>query len=222
MIPIAVAHNARDCYLHPMNDLSSSPRVRATTQAAEGWPRAKWTLAEFERLSELGFFGGIDGPRERIELIDGELVPMQSKGGRHEWVRVKLQSFLTRRLSAGLDVYGEPGWRPGGERYLEPEMIVCGAEHQPRDVPPADVLLLIEVSDSSLAFDAGPKAAIYSQLGIAEYWVIDANTLETRVHLGPGGLVYTSINLLKPDALLQPHRVDGLAFSLLDLGIPPA
>jgi Uma2 family endonuclease len=210
-----------------MNDLSTSPlstspRVRATTQAAEGWPRAKWTLAEFERLSELGFFGGIDGPRERIELIDGELVPMQSKGGRHEWVRIKLLNLIARRLRPGMDVMSEPGWRPGGERYLEPEMIICRAEFQPRDVPPGDVLLLIEVSDSSLAFDAGPKAAIYSQLGVSEYWVIDANTLETRVHLGPGKPVYASVNLLKPDALLQPHRVDGLAFSLLDLGIPPA
>jgi Uma2 family endonuclease len=205
-----------------MNDLSTTPRVRATTQAAEGWPRAKWTLAEFERLSELGFFGGIDGPRERIELIDGELVPMQSKGGRHEWVRVKLQSFLTRRLPVGLDVYGEPGWRPGGERYLEPEMIICHEEFQPRDVPPAEVLLLIEVSDSSLAFDAGPKAAIYSQLGIAEYWVINANTLETRVHRGPGAPVYGLVTPVAFDALLQPHRVDGLAFRLSDLGIPPA
>lgn len=63
------------------------PNRHATTQAADGLPRLKWTLAEFERLSELGFFGGIDGERERVELIDGEIIPMQEKGGRHEWVR---------------------------------------------------------------------------------------------------------------------------------------
>ena len=66
-----------------MNEIPRQPRMRPTTQAAEGVPRLRWTLAEFERLAELGIFTEED----RIELIEGELVPMSPKGNRHELVR---------------------------------------------------------------------------------------------------------------------------------------
>jgi hypothetical protein len=55
-----------------MNKLSRAPKIRPTTQAAEGVPRLRWTLAEFERLTEFGILTEDD----RIELIGGELVPM--------------------------------------------------------------------------------------------------------------------------------------------------
>ena len=86
-----------------MNEIPRPPRSQhATTQAADGLPRLAWTLAEFERLSELGFFGGIDRERERLELIDGELLPMNAKGARHEWVRGELLLHLVRKLNCGL------------------------------------------------------------------------------------------------------------------------
>lgn len=58
-----------------MHEIARPFRRHATTQAAEGLQRIRWTFADFERLSELGFFGGIDGERERVELIDGEIIP---------------------------------------------------------------------------------------------------------------------------------------------------
>jgi hypothetical protein len=51
-----------------MNELPREPKTRPTTQGAEGVPRLRWTLAEFERLTELGIFTEDD----RIELIEGE------------------------------------------------------------------------------------------------------------------------------------------------------
>jgi Uma2 family endonuclease len=203
-----------------MNEIVRQPYTpHETTQAAEGLPRLKWTLAEFEHLSELGFFGGIDRPRERIELIDGELVPMAAKGVRHERVRGQLQNYLVRRVDDSIRVFNEPGWRPGGERYFEPEIVMCQDGFQPDNVPPGEVLLLIEVSDSSLRYDTTKKADIYATLGVTEYWVIDANTLETRIHRSPTADGYTDVTPHPSTDALTPSRVPALLVRLADLGL---
>jgi Uma2 family endonuclease len=202
-----------------MNEIIRSPKPHATTQAAEGVPRLKWTLEEFQRLSELGFFGGIDGPRERVELIDGELVPMNAKGIRHERVRAQLFLYLARTLPPTLAVLGEPGWRPGGDRYLEPEIIVCRAHHQPDNVPPAEVLLLIEVADTSLRFDTGVKANVYAALGVSEYWVVNAITLATAIHRDPRPTGYGTITNHPFITSLQPLRLPEMTLRLGDLGL---
>lgn len=201
-----------------MNDLASPPR-HPTTQTADGLPRLRWSLAEFERLSDLGFFGGIDGPRERVELIEGELLPMHAKGGRHEWVRNELLHQISSRLPDGVRCFSEPGWRPGGDLYLEPEMIVCRAGLRPSSVPPSEVLLLVEVADTSLAYDLGLKAVVYAGLGVREYWVVDARSLETHVHTGPSAKGYSRVVKLAADEWLSPHLVPAIGLSLGGLGL---
>lgn len=201
-----------------MND-HTRPSQHRTTTAADGLPRLCWTLAEFERLSVLGFFGGIEGPREPVELVDGEILPMHAKGGRHEWVRSEIQKELLLRLGRDFSVYSEPGWRPGGDLYLEPELIVCRAGLKPSEVPPAEVLLLIEVADSSLAYDTGLKARIYARLGIGEYWVVNARTLETLVHLHPQGEAFSDVKSVAADVMLAPTRLPAISFSLGSLGL---
>lgn len=201
-----------------MNEITSPPRHQ-TTQTADGLPRLRWSLAEFERLSDLGFFGGGDGPRERVELVEGEILPMHAKGGRLEWVRSELLHALTQRLSDDFRCYSEPGWRPGGDLYLEPEIVVCRSGFRPSTVPPSDVLLLIEVADTSLAYDLGLKARIYAGLGVAEYWVVDARTLETHVHVSPGRDGYANRSVVQPEALLAAALLPALELSLGELGI---
>lgn len=203
-----------------MNEIANFiPKRHATTQAADGIPRLKWTLEEFELLSQLGFFGGIDRPRERLELIDGDLVPMNAKGVRHERVRGKLTMYLARALPAEIHVYSDLGWRPGGDRYLEPEIIICKSASDPSTVPPSEVLLLIEVADSSLAYDTGIKARLYASLGVPEYWVIDANRLTTRVHLKPTQTGYTAITNHAPSEPMTPKQRPSLTLRLSDLGL---
>lgn len=202
-----------------MNEIAPTHQPHATTQAADGIPRLKWTLDEFEHLSQLGFFGGQDRPRERLELIDGDLVPMNAKGVRHERVRGYLQNYLARKLPDGLWLFNEPGWRPGGDRYLEPEIIICKAGSEPSTVPPSQVLLLIEVADSSLAYDTGLKARLYATLGVPEYWVIDANRLTTRIHLNPTDTGYTTITNHAPTEAVTPHQLPSLTLRLSDLGL---
>ena len=191
------------------------PVPRATTQAAEGVPRLRWSLAEFERLGEFGILG----PDERVELIDGELIPMASKGNRHERVRGKLLIFMMKRAPQGVEVYSELGWRPGGDYYCEPEILACPVIAEPSLLPPSDVRLLIEVAHTNLAYDTGLKAHTYAALGVREYWVVNAVTLATRVHQEPAVGGYGNRVNVSMDTLLVPHLVPELALSLADLGI---
>ena len=193
----------------------------AATQAADGFPRLAWTLAEFERLSAQGYFGGIDGPRERVELVDGELVPMAAKGARHELVRGEVIDRLSRKMKPGMRCYVELGWRPGGDLYLEPDLLILPFNQQPTITPPADAVLLIEVANTSLGYDRTVKAEIYARLGAREYWSIDANTLETRVHLDPATDGYRSKHDFGRDSLLLPKFAPELALALAELGIDP-
>ena len=179
----------------------------ATTQAADRIPRLKWTLEEFERLSQLGFFGGPDRPRERVELIDGNLVLRHAKEAQHERVRAKMTMHLARALPLEFHVYSDLDWRPGGAHYLEPEIIICKAGSEPSTVPPSDVLLLIEVADSSPAYDTGLKPPLYATLGVLEYWVIDANRLTTRIHLNPTQTGFTAITNHASSKALTPHQL---------------
>jgi len=200
-----------------MNEFSSepdpAPPMLPTTQAAEGVPRLAWSLEQLDRLSELGFFGEFD----RVELIEGELVPMQAKGGRHENLKTKLLNWFARRLPEDVELSVELGWRPGGNTYLEPDIVLSRTGRSPSTIKPREMLLVIEVSDSSKKFDRGRKARLYAGLGVREYWSIDAATLETRIFREPTPEGYTSTNDQPPTATLTPLLVPALAIELRSL-----
>ncbi|MET0194908.1 MAG: Uma2 family endonuclease [Hyphomicrobiaceae bacterium] len=191
-----------------------SPKNRPTTQAAEGVPRLKWTLAEFERLTELGILTEDD----RIELIGGELVPMSPKGNRHEIVRGAIHNWLRRNLPDEVDYHTEPGWRVDGN-YCEPDFLIGRAGCNPTSISPKDVMLLIEVAHHSLKLDTTIKAGMYAALGVREHWVVNARTLATKVHRDPSGKGYGSIIDVKPNKALVPLLLPALALKLADLPV---
>jgi Uma2 family endonuclease len=196
-----------------MNELLPEPRVRPTTQAAEGVPRLRWTLAEFERLAELGIFTEDD----RIELIGGELVPMSPKGNRHENVKSRLLDWMYRRLPTDLLLTIELGWRPNDDTYLEPDVLVFRNAPDPSRVAPSEVLLAVEIAVSSLSYDTGRKSHVYAALGVTEYWVIDAVTLNTRIHRGPSVGGYRQVTEVARTETLTPLMVAPIAVRLADL-----
>ncbi len=192
---------------------SGPPAPRPTTQAADGVPRLRWSLEEFERLGEIGIFAEHD----RIELIGGELIPMAAKGNRHENVRGKLQNWLTRKLPESIFLFSELGWRPGGDHYIEPDILICRDRQDVSTVPPGEVLLIVEVARTSLAYDTGLKARTYARLGVREYWVVNAVTLETTVFREPASGGYGSTAKIPVTDTVTPHLVPDLALRLENL-----
>lgn len=87
-----------------MNEMLPRP-LREPTQVAEGLPRWRWTLAEFERFIELGILTGDD----RAELVGGEIVPLAAKGIGHESAKGELQDWIARKLPQEMRLMVELG-----------------------------------------------------------------------------------------------------------------
>ena len=188
-----------------------------TTQAADGMPRRPWTVAEIEAMVATG----IIAEDERFELIGGEVVPMLPKGGRHEMVKVELNRHFQRIAPDDVTIAPETTLRLDDKSFLEPDFCVFPRTIFPGDMRGHDVLLAIEVSDTSLSYDRGRKLGVYAAFGIPEVWVIEAASLVTHVHRGLGAEGYRTVLALGPGEEVRSGRVETLAFCFSDLGIVP-
>jgi Uma2 family endonuclease len=106
--------------------------------------------------------------------------------------------------------------------FVEPDFCVFPRSIAPGDMRGYDVLLAIEIADTSLRYDLGRKIGTYAAYGIPEVWVINALTLVTRVHkqLGPEG--YHNVAELGPDETIGALRVPSVSVCLSALGLRPA
>jgi Uma2 family endonuclease len=187
------------------------PPPRSTTRAADGLPRWRWTVAEIEKMSADGYFHD----EERFELVGGEIVPMMAaKGRRHELIRGELAFRYSRLAPPDVFVVSEPQFNLTDDTYLNPDILVHPAAIKTPDVRGGDVLLVVEVADTSLRYDVNTKAPIYATHGVREYWVINAATLATLVHREPSGTKYGNVSEIAPDARLVPALVPSFAISL--------
>lgn len=198
-----------------MNEHVRSPATRPTTQAAEGLPRWHWTTAELIRLTDLGAFTAED----RIELIGGEIVPMSPVGRRHELIADELHRHWGRRLPPGVWMTTERQLNLVDDSYTKPDLWVFPDAIKAPDVRGDTVLIVVEVAQTSLKFDLGTKADLYAKHGVREYWVIDAATLDTRVHRDPSSAGYSDVVDRKPHEMLTPTLVPQLAVRLADLDL---
>jgi Uma2 family endonuclease len=198
-----------------MNEIALPKAGVRTTQAAEGIPRWRWTTAELLRLAELGAFA--DG--DRFELIGGEIVPMSPKGRRHEVVSDELLQVWASRDHPESAVSVERQFNLGEDTYVLPDLIVRPAAVKTYDLRGPDALLVVEVSDPSLAYDSQAKAMLYARHGVREYWVVNAQTLETIVHRDPGETGYGTVRTHAAGEFMTPIAAPQLAVRLADLDL---
>jgi Uma2 family endonuclease len=192
-----------------MNEAFAPPQ-RLATQAADGLPRWRWTVAEIERMSAEGYFHD----DERFELLGGEIVPMSPKGRRHEIIRVKLSFRFSKLAPPGVIVACEPQFNLSTDTFTNSDILVHPEALDTPDVGGGDALLVVEVADTSLTYDLKTKLPLYASHGVREYWVINAVTSMTAVHRQPSGNAYTFAQEFPPDARLVPSLVPALAVSI--------
>ncbi|BBE72570.1 Uma2 family endonuclease [Oharaeibacter diazotrophicus] len=181
--------------------------------AQDGLPRRLFSVADVDRMVE----AGIIGHDERVEIVDGEILPMSPKGPLHETFKQHLTIHFARNLPAGTTFIQEAGWRLGEMLYLEPDYLFFPDRLGIATVGGPDALLVVEVADTSLGYDAGRKVELYARLGVREYWVVEARTRETRVHREPDGGHFGRRFVAGPDDVLAPHLLAGLTLRLSDL-----
>lgn len=198
-----------------MNEQLRPASLPITTQAAEGLVRRRFTVAEIESMVS----SGIIAEDERIELIGGEVLPMSPKGARHETIRNELAFQLARQCPSTLRVASETPLTLNADEFVEPDVLVHPKNIRLPDVRGDTVLLVVEVADSSLAYDLNTKAGLYAAHGVREYWVINAKNLETRVHRDPTPSGYANVSHASAKARLTPDAAPELAISLGDFGL---
>jgi len=191
----------------------TEPDAPVTTQAAEGLPRRCWTVEDIEAIVE----AGIISPDERFELIGGEAVPMSHKGYRHERVKNALARHFMVAVKPPLDVAIETTMRLGDQSLFEPDIAIVEVPSGASAYQIDQARLVIEVADTSLAYDTERKAAVYAAFGLKELWVVNAVSLVTTVFRGPGDAGYASMTEVGPDTELRPLFDPGLACRLGDL-----
>lgn len=171
-----------------------------TLPGTDGAARRAFTVAEFELMGELG----IIGEDENVELIEGEIIPMAAKNHVHERVKSGLNLAIARQLPPDLWLGIETSLRVTTMSLVEPDLSIYAKPLRLEEVRGPDLLLAIEVSDTSFRFDKGRKAQLYATIGVQELWVVEANERTTFVHTGPTTSGWTSITQRSATETLRP------------------
>jgi Uma2 family endonuclease len=199
-----------------MNQPFTFPPVSRLTQAAEGLPRWRWTVAEIEAMTRAGIFA----EDERFELIGGEIVPMNPKGIQHEVLKTMLAYHFFRHTPADFLFTQETTFRLDEHSFIEPDFIFYRKSDGLANLAPRTALLTVEVADTSLAWDLGRKARLYANFGIPELWVIEAQSRLTHLHKRPGLEGYGEVRKVFEDQPLSPGFAPELQVTLAKLDYP--
>lgn len=152
--------------------------------------RHKLDVDTYHRMAEAGIFGEDD----RIELIDGDLIDMAPIGQGHAAVVNGLNEALVIACAGRAVVSPQNPVRIDRSSEPQPDLAVLRrrADFYAAGEPPgpADVLLLVEVADSSLRFDRTVKLPLYARAGVAEVWIVDLKRRVVDVHRAPAGNEY--------------------------------
>ncbi len=163
----------------------------------------KLTLAEYDAMIADGAFEAIRD--KRIELIHGELIELTPPNPPHEFVVDKLNNWSVRSTSFDeviIRVRNSVGI-PELDSAPQPDIAwVRNDDYSRRRPLPSDVLLLIEVSDSSRRYDRGTKAELYASAGIQDYWIVDIPGQTVEVRREPRGTKYHSLQTFGYDESL--------------------
>ncbi|OQW57801.1 MAG: hypothetical protein A4S17_04095 [Proteobacteria bacterium HN_bin10] len=148
-----------------------------------------------------------------FELIDGEVIDMPSEGGDHLELKVRLNKFFIKALPDEVALAPDGTLRLGETHWPQPDLYLYPAAMRADAVRGPDVLLLIELSDTTFRYDIGRKAALYAQHAVREYWVIDLNKKETFVHVLGAEWPRAPVGF---DVPLTPTLLSGLTVRLAD------
>ena len=174
-------------------------------------PRHRLTVDDYHRLGAAGILGEDD----RVELLEGQLVDMSPIGPRHALAVDALTELLAAAVAGrGVALRVQNPIALNGSSEPQPDIVL--ARRPWRGYPaahpgPGDILLLIEVSDSSFETDSGAKRELYASAGIREFWIVDLTTDTVLVHRNPSGDHYDSPGRVAPSGSLAVEALAGVA-----------
>jgi Uma2 family endonuclease len=178
--------------------------------------RRHFTVEDFYRMLEAGILTEDD----RVELIDGEIVEMSPIGSRHASCVMRLTTLLTEQLGRAVVVSLQNPLRLSTKTEPLPDVVVLKpradfyAESHPG---PGDVLLVVEVSDTTLAYDRQVKLPLYARAGVPEVWIVNLPKAVVEAYARPDGKSYSEIQKAGRGQALKATRLPALKLSVDDI-----
>ncbi len=177
--------------------------------------RHRFSVDDYEQMID----AGILGEEDRVELIRGEIVDKMAIGDLHG-ARVKKLNRLFGRTFGDAVIVGVQDPVRLDDSEPEPDISLLA----PRDdfyatgKPRArNILLLIEVADTSLEVDREVKGPVYAEAGVGEYWIVNLEEGSLEVHRGPTPAGYRDISVLRPGDEVEIVALPGIKFAVADL-----
>ena len=161
-----------------------APQMVAPRNGAKGTPPGQngprkrlLSARDYLKMGEMGWFGD-----QRVELINGDIIIMPPISEDHARSVDKSTTKLVVPLHQQYIIRCQQPFNAGENGRPQPDIAVVRPEAFQPNEPPAEALLLIEVSRSTLEYDRTTKASLYASLGVADYWIVNLinGTVEVR------------------------------------------
>ena len=178
--------------------------------------RKKFTSDEVHRMMEAGILPEESG----WELINGEIIHRMTIGSRHAGTVIKLSKLLERLIGNDVLVSTQNPIQISERNEPEPDVTVLKMRedfYTKNHPTPSDVLLVIEVSVSTLEFDRGVKRKIFAGAGIVEFWLVNLenNTIET--YSNPKGGDYFEMKTYERGDIIYSKHITELKLRVADI-----
>ncbi len=170
--------------------------------------------ALLERSGALAEYG-------RTELIEGVIIAMNAQFRPHARVKMQLVRAFFSALESrddGLEILSEASVAVPPRNMPEPDIVLTTEAEGEGPIPVESVRLIVEISNDTLKFDLGEKAALYSGGGIPEYWVVDIDGKRVTIHTGATPDGYERKREVRFGDLLVSDTIDRLAIASNGLG----
>lgn len=174
------------------------------------------TLNEWRKLGEAGIFP----PDCRVELINGEIFDMSPIGFNHAGHLKRINKVFTRLIPDDLVTSVQDPLQLGDLSEPEPDFMLLNPHvdyYSSRHPQANDVLLLIEVADTSLAFDQTQKLRLYALHAIPEYWLLNLNDNCLEVYRQPDGDTYAEKIVLRASSTITLSQLPSLTIQISDI-----
>ncbi len=165
-------------------------------------PIYRFSVAEYQKLGEADVFHEDD----RVELLNGQIIRMSPIGYRHVTVSRRLNRLFALHAADRYWVVAQDPFTLDDESQPQPDYALLRPEADEHDhIPEArDVLLIVEISDSSLGYDRNDKLPAYARQGIPEVWIINLVQDVVEVYRGPQGDSYGTTLKFGRDDIVTP------------------
>lgn len=178
--------------------------------------KKRFTVDEYCRMGEAGIFH----PEARLELIEGEIIEMSPVGDPHIGCVNRANALFSSRLAGKVIVSVQNPVRLS--RYTEPQPDIVLARprtdyYAGRRIFPADIFLVIEVSDTTVRYDRNRKMPLYAKSGVPELWIENLQENVILVYRNPGPETFETSSVFRRGESISPAAFPEIVFKVDEL-----